>query len=342
MLLLCSWTEIVFSSQTHTVGFKWIVENDLKIGVWYPSISVEEDTRLGPFDVTLAMDGKPTKQGLYQVILLSHGNSGRVRNHHLTAKALVRGGFIVIAPLHTADHLLAGENIAKVLEWRVTELRYALEAVLQEREFRDRIDLSHVHAIGYSLGALTAFNAAGAVIDVAAADRHCVQEHDPEFCENPSFFLRWWTKYLREVKTPDLNRKIPSLYFPFGFVNGSIAVVAPVGQGVGINPNSFLAKHILVIGLKQDTVTLPQFHASNLNTLFSKHVETKYELVDGHHEAFIAPFAKRVTDVEHIPAAIDPEGFDRLAFLNSINSRLVNFFIQSKNKVSSAPKDETK
>ena len=42
--------------------------------------------------------------------------------------------------------------------------------------------------------------------------------------------------------------------------------------------------------------------------------------------AFIAPFAKRVTDIEHIEAAIDPPGFDRRAFLDDLNAELVTFF----------------
>lgn len=319
----------MLSLQANAVGFKWIVENNLKIGVWYPSLAAEEDIRLGPFDATLAVEAEPAKQDRFQVVLFSHGNLGRARNHHLTAKALVQAGFIVVAPLHAADHLMVGNDISKVLEWRVTELRYALEAVLQDEKFRDIIDLSRVHAVGYSLGALTALNAAGAPIDVAAADAHCAREDDSAFCETPPFFQRWRVRYQRKTTTPDLNRQIAPLYFPFGFVNGGVATVAPVGQGVGLDLSTFLANRVMVIGFKDDIVTLPQFHASNLYALFSEHVETEYHFVEGHHSAFIAPFAKRVTDVEHIPAAIDPEGFDRLEFLNGVNSRLVAFFRQS-------------
>ncbi len=320
---------MIFNSQAHAVGFKWIVADDLKIGVWYPSPDAEAEGQLGPFDVTLAMDAEPETQGSYQVVLFSHGNLGRVRNHHLTAKALTEAGFLVIAPLHSADHLMAGDDIPMVLEWRATELRFALEAVIQDEKFRNIVDLSRIHALGFSLGGLTALNAAGASIDVPAAEEHCARYDDPAFCDKIPLFLRWKIRYLRKTTTPDLNREIAPKYFPIGFVNGNVAVVAPIGQAIGFEQNTFLAKRLMIFGLKDDKVTLPQYHAANLDDIFSGKIDTQYHLLEGHHSAFISPFAKRVTDVEDIPAAKDPDGFDRMEFLNNINGKLVDFFKQS-------------
>ena len=87
-------------------------------------------------------------------------------------------------------------------EWRVTELRFALEAVMQDEIFRPVLDLSRIHALGYSLGALTALNAAGASIDIPKAYEHCENEVDPAFCETPSWFLRWRMNRLRKTTTP--------------------------------------------------------------------------------------------------------------------------------------------
>ena len=42
--------------------------------------------------------------------------------------------------------------------------------------------------------------------------------------------------------------------------------------------------------------------------------------------AFIAPFAKRVTDNEDIPVARDPLGFDRTKFISDLNEELIEFF----------------
>ena len=330
-LVLSVLAVLMIISPAYAVGYKRIVDNDLKIDVWYPSPAAEEENRLGPFDVTLAFDAEPEREGRFQIVLLSHGNSGHPRNHHLTAKALVEAGFIVVGPVHAVDHLVAGwKNIPKVLEWRTTELRHAIEALLQDEEFRRIVDLSRIHAVGYSLGGFTTLQAAGASIDLEAARAHCEAEDDPAFCEEQPFYQRWMVKFRREVTTPDLNREIAPLYFSFGFVNGGVAVVAPVGQGIGVDPNTFQANSVMVVGLDQDTIALPRYHASYLNELFSEHVETEYHLMEAHHSAFIAPFAKRVPNVERIPAAIDPEGFDRAAFLNDVNNRLVSFFRKSR------------
>lgn len=312
-----------WSSSARAVGFKWVETYNLRIGVWYPSTAPETEVRLGPFDAT-------PKEGKYQIILMSHGNLGRLRNHHLTAKALASAGFIVVAPLHSADHLMAGDDIANVLEWRVTELRFALEALLQDDAMRPLVDLSRVHALGYSLGALSALNAAGASIDIPAADMHCEINLDPAFCETPSWIQRWRVKRLRDTQTPNFPRTIQRVHFPLGFVTGAIAVVAPVGQGMGVDPSTFLGRKLLVIGLEDDEVTLPNFHASNIAAVFTDVVQTHLDILPGHHSAFIAPFAKRVTDVEYIPAAIDPEGFDRHKFLSEVNMILTDFFDEAR------------
>lgn len=44
--------------------------------------------------------------------------------------------------------------------------------------------------------------------------------------------------------------------------------------------------------------------------------------------AFIAPFAKRVTDIEDIPVAKDPPGFDRVKFISDLNNELTTFFLR--------------
>ena len=332
IILYCALLFPSLGSQAHAVGFKWIEKFDLRIGIWYPSLAPETSTRLGPFDATLAVDAVPETTGHYQVVLFSHGYFGRVRNHHLTAKALAEAGFVVVAPLHSADHLMVDEDIANALEWRVTELRFALEAVMQDETFRPILDLSRIHVLGYSLGALTALNAAGASIDIPKADEHCKKEVDPAFCPTPSWFLRWRINRLRQTTTPTFSRTINNVHFPIGFVTGGVATVAPVGQGFGIDENTFSGRSVLVIGLTDDKVTLPKFHASNIAKVFSDVLETKLRMVDGHHSAFIAPFAKRVTDIESIPAAIDPPGFDRLRFLTEVNGILVDFFSEAKTK----------
>ena len=199
----------------------------------------------------------PATAGRYQVVLFSHGNLGHARNHHLTAKTLAEAGFIVIAPLHFADHLMAGKNTANAVEWRAVALRFALEAVMQDAAFRSILYLPRIHALGYSLEAIAVPNAAGASIDLPKANAHCVREDDPAFCAVPSWFWHWRINRLRDTKTPTFSRDTDQVHYPLGFVNGGVATAAPLGQGFGVDANSFMGHSVLVIGLKDDKVVLP-------------------------------------------------------------------------------------
>ncbi|MEG9862762.1 MAG: hypothetical protein V6Z81_09820 [Parvularculales bacterium] len=316
---------LVFIGQIYpsfAAGFQTITSSELTIGVWYPSDAPEQDRRLGPFDVRLAFDAVPKTDGKYQIILMSHGNSGYFRNYHLTAKALADAGFIVIAPMHAADELMKGDDIPKVLDWRVRELKAAFDSVLDIKTFNRIADISRIHVLGHSLGAVTALNAAGAGFDITLLHEHCARENDPAFCER-----RDRGPSQRGTITPDLSLDIPLRHFPEAFINGGAAVVAPVGQLVFFEEDSFLARKVFIVGLEGDKITLPQFHAKYLADIFPEKYIEHYSIRPGHHFAFVAPFADRVPGKESIPVAKDPAGFDRKAFLDAINQDLVEFFI---------------
>ena len=307
-------------------GFRTLEVNELVVGVWYPSDSSETAGRLGPYDVEFAFDA-PLKEGKYQPILMSHGSYGRMRNHHLTAKALADSGFIVIAPTHTPDHLVGSSNKTfKALNWRMQELSHALEAVLQLSGFRNNIDLTWVHGLGYSLGAATVMAAAGAGIDGPSADKHCADNEDPNFCDTLSFIQRWKLKWIRDVNVPDLVRDIPEIHFPLAFINGNIAVIAPIGQGLIIQENIFRANLVFVVGFEDDTITVPEFHFERLARIIPGNRLYGAVMRAGNHSAFIAPFTNRVTDDEDIPADGDPLGFDRTKFISDLNEELIEFF----------------
>ena len=320
MLLLCG------AVAAQAAGFRMLEVNGLTVGVWYPSDTAETPGRLGPFDVELAFDA-PLKPGNYQPVLMSHGNSGRMRNHHLTAAALADAGFIAIAPKHTPDHLVGTSKTFAALNWRMTELAHALEAVLQIKAFRDAVDLSRIHGLGYSLGTVTVMAAAGAGINGPAADQHCAQNADLNFCAEPSFIQRHRLKWLRGVSAPELARDIPAIHFPLSFINGNIALIAPIGQGLDIQANLFRANRVFIVGFADDVITVPEFHFKRLAEIIPADRLYRAALRAGHHAAFIAPFATRVTDIEDIPAAADPPGFDRKKFISELNKELVGFFL---------------
>lgn len=96
--------------------------------------------------------------------------------------------------------------------------------------------------------------------------------------------------------------------------------------GPGSPPERFAAARALVIAIDGDEIAQPRFHAAAIASALPSRRLAGMISVPGHHFAFIAPFAERVTDKEYIPVAVDPEGFDRAAFIRDVNARLVRFF----------------
>jgi predicted dienelactone hydrolase len=96
---------LLSDAAAQNIGLREITQSGVDIAVWYPTNAPHNQSRLGPFDVDYARGAKPIA-GQVPLVLLSHGHLGRPRNHHLTAAALVRAGYVVVAPQHRFDHLV--------------------------------------------------------------------------------------------------------------------------------------------------------------------------------------------------------------------------------------------
>jgi predicted dienelactone hydrolase len=132
------------SLAAQAAGFREIAAPGVKAGVGYPTDAPLVAQRLGPFDVNMAKDA-PVRKGPHEVVLLSHGNSGRYRNHHLTAQALADKGFVVVAPQHDADYLVGGPKTAQALDHRYLELSLALKAVRADAALGPQLAPAPVH-----------------------------------------------------------------------------------------------------------------------------------------------------------------------------------------------------
>jgi len=317
---------MLLSALTQAAGFRELTSQGVDFGIWYPTDHLGSEQRLGAF-TTLMSKNAPVRTGQYQLVLFSHGNGGRPRNHYLTSQILAEAGYIVIAPQHKADYLIGSRKTAAALDHRYVELEVALQAVQTHPDFINHITLGHIHGVGYSLGGATIMLAAGVGFDSNLSAKHCHQFgiEDAIFCDAPSLFFRliqWFraTGQLRLRPTSDPFRHSP-------LITGKAVLIAPVYQGLLIDQRLSLTD-LTVIAITGDKITVPRFHAEPLEQAARAFTKSHLQSINGHHFGFIAPFPKWLTDKQEIPVAKDPPGFDRSAFLKGVNNMIIKVFIK--------------
>ena len=310
----------VSSSQGNTAGYTKMASGDLEFGVWYPTDAPAVVQRLGPFETAYAKNAVPSGKGR-EIILFSHGNGGRYRNHYLTAQMLANQGYVVVAPSHQADYLVGGPQTSGALVHRLMELEKALAVLHADSVFSQILAKTPVHGIGYSLGSATLLLASGLGFDRKVINSHCEthKNKDARFCNPPGRRIEFFRKSVSVPNTPDR-------FVRDGIITGKLVLIAPVAQGVVAEKGGVTAQSVTIIAITGDKIAKPRFHAQYLRDILSSLTEVKYREHSGHHFAFIAPFPKWLTDQEDIPVANDPEGFSRIDFLNLVNTDILSVF----------------
>ncbi len=313
------------------------------MGVWYPSSSVETPGKLGPFDATWAWDGVAA-DGVFAVVVLSHGNGGRYRNHRDTAATLARNGYIVVAPDHA--QMSSPRKVIAAVTHRAGELKTVLSAVRAHPIVGEISHPNRAGAIGFSLGTMTALYAGGTTPQMKLFRQHCKQnfEEDNNFCGNTwrqVFFARVratlaWLQEKGILKPREENSGPPDpntpefapLETPVQF--SAIALVAPVGVPFSADAVQQQNTKLALFRLGDDQQLRYPYHAEYLHTALGKQRHL-YKTFDGvHHNAFISPFPKwllaELEEEGDIEVALDPPNFDRAEFIHEINSDIVDFF----------------
>ncbi len=323
-ILFC--TSNVDAQQDYSAGFINIDKSPatkISIGLWYPSIEQETQRKWGPFRPEFAWNGEPAS-GKFPIILFSHGVTGRFRNHRDTAAALARAGYVVVAPQHSQDLWVGTDRTVSAIEHRVDELQNSLEIAKSIEAIGRILDEDRIGAIGYSLGSLTILKASGALPKYSHYKSHCDKHgtSDLNFCT----VIPWWQKVLLWFKESELLKKkeFSPTHIPTNFQ--AMVLIAPIGAIFPENEISNIRSTVGIYRLADDDQVKYPFHAEYIYKS-SKGKNTEYKVYEGvHHFAFISPFPEWLLEEEYIPVAIDPEGFDRVSFLEIINADITSFF----------------
>lgn len=142
-------------------------ERPIAWSAWYPTEDALSSER--PSEPFFRMgevipDAGLMSEGILPVLLLSHGTGGTAESIGWLSRKLACAGYVVIGANHHGNTGLEPYLAEGFLCWweRATDLSILLTSIATTGFFADRLDLSQVSAIGFSLGAHTVLALTGA------------------------------------------------------------------------------------------------------------------------------------------------------------------------------------
>ncbi len=291
--------------------------------IWYPSDAPEQAVGAGPFQPIAAPDGPFSAKIGLPLVLLSHGTGGMNLNHHPIATALARAGYIVAAPTHPGDNfrdrsLMADE---RYFVERPRQASAVIDALLTSPVWGPRIDAARIGALGHSAGGYTVAALAGARPDRDRLVAHCQAGTGDPACRygDPSV----------GVQSTDGGAafELPAGERDHEPVRDdrvrAVLMFAPLGAVIAPDSLRDRSVRIAMVGAEHDEVLGRQWHH---DWLAAQLPQGASRLAPGAgHFAFIAP-AQLQWRAQLGEVAIDPPGFDRGVFQQTLSVETVRFF----------------
>ena len=301
------------------VGFQMTRATDMDghpfaVGIWYPTQAQPRPTTLlGTVLMDVARNAPIAGHDL-PLVVISHGNGGGPASHADLALALADAGYIVAAPMHTGDNY-ADQSAFGSVSWlsrRTSEVHATIDYMLLHWQGHDRINPERIGAFGFSAGGFTVLTAIGAQSDLRIIANHCAGS--PEFVCN----------LLRNVKSPLLNANSPTMGATFlPDVRIKAAVVAAPGLGFTLVPKGLdpIRVPVQLWGADNDSNVPYATNTKLVREALGSSVEF-HAVVGAGHFAFLTPCGL----LGPRDLCTDQRGFDRKAFHQSMNARVIAFF----------------
>lgn len=131
---------------------------------WYPSFGGGALVPGQMFDMGDVHLEAPLAAGSHPVVLLSHGTGGSPESLGWLASFLAQHGFVVVGAHHHGNTGREPYRAEGFLCWweRATDLSVLLSRLTEAGPFAGGLDMTRVHALGFSLGGHTGLALAGA------------------------------------------------------------------------------------------------------------------------------------------------------------------------------------
>src|SRR5688572_20924618 len=145
--------------------------------VWYPTLEKSSAEDASPFIRISTKRNASISQGIFPLILFSHGTGGGRLTVEWFCAGLASRGFIVAAVDHFGNTFDNPIPIEFVKFWeRPQDIRFVLDQLLITGEIKSSIDANKIGAAGFSLGGYTAIAVAGEKMDFQALIKYFQSE----------------------------------------------------------------------------------------------------------------------------------------------------------------------
>ncbi|MGO4764191.1 alpha/beta hydrolase family protein [Cupriavidus sp. 2KB_3] len=312
-------------------GYKTLTiaeDKPLIVALFYPTAVADRVVPMGPWLPIVAPGAPPSDIKLKGLILLSHGTGGTELNHHNLGTRLARDGYLVAAVRHPGDNWQDRSLIisGRYLSERPLQLSRVLDALLESPEWGARIPANRIGAVGHSAGGYSVLALAGAQADPRRSAEHCATVRDDQgYCSLAKGPATAETSGMRVA--PGINPVTPDarlVSVPDRRI-GAVFALAPMA--IVFTPESLAAitvpMHIVMA--EQDNVLNGKYHGGYVGASLPRAQAST--VAGAGHFAFMAqptfPLPSAAGD-----ASANPPGFDRVAFLPSLEDHVVEFFAQ--------------
>jgi len=255
--------------------------------VMYPSPDSMGAVAIGPYTIDLAYDGA-VAPGRHPLIVISHGSGGTHLGYRELAVRLARAGYVVLMPEHPGNNRNDNRlaDASENLANRPRHLSAALDAIIDHPDFADYVDGDRAAVIGHSMGGYTGLALCGGRPKTQAGESVVVS---------------------RDSRILALVLLAPAT--PWFMADGALEQVDVP---------------ILMLTGEHDPHT-PPFHAQVVMNGLSPGVPVEHRVIENAgHFSFMSPFPEAMRGPQ-FPPGNDPEGFDRIAFQETLARDVVEF-----------------
>lgn len=282
----------------------------LEIGIWYPSQAIPKSMSMGPTTMSVALNGRVEGRGL-PLVVMSHGTGSSFLGHDDTAIALADAGYVVVAVTHTGDNYADQSRSVFIMD-RPRQISHVIDHMLSSWDGRATIDSEHIGMFGFSAGGFTTLVSIGGIADLSRVGPMC-REHPDDFA----------CQLMAKTGQAGIAPADSSLAQDQRI---RAAVVAAPALGFTFSPDGLKNVRIPVqLWRAEDDVVLPHPRFAEAVRRALREAPDYHVVPKAGHFDFLAPCSVALANIAPVICKSDP-GFDRVAFHQTINTSVVDFF----------------